>query len=159
MAPGLTHLLISVRCLFMASMLTVGMTNAAPVPPAGQMAQRLAQMRVSVPCWPTRAHPQPRFQPAGRQAAAGSRRVPARRSFFKSLLRLKVGLRVHRTHRDAAEIQLLQKLADAALMQMNIEFGGDAVTQVGTAPAYHAVGLGIRAVFRPLRHLAQLGFG
>src|SRR3977135_4186710 len=34
MAPGLTHLLISVRCLFMASMLTVGMTNAAPVPRA-----------------------------------------------------------------------------------------------------------------------------
>src|ERR1700704_6675124 len=57
------------------------------------------------------------------------------------------------------EIQLLQKLADAALMQMNIEFDGDAVTQVGTAPAYHAVGLGIRAVFHPLRHLAQLGFG
>src|ERR1700730_16962570 len=46
-----------------------------------------------------------------------------------------------------------------ALMQMNIEFGGDAGTQVGTAPAYHAVGLGIRAVFHPLRHLAQLGFG
>src|ERR1700731_3234328 len=34
MAPGLTHLLISARCLFMASMLTVGMTNAAPVPRA-----------------------------------------------------------------------------------------------------------------------------
>ena len=64
-----------------------------------------------------------------------------------------------RTHRDAAEIQLLQKLADAALMQMNIEFGGDAVTQVGTAPAYHAVGLGIRAVFHPLRHLTPLGLG
>jgi hypothetical protein len=40
MAPGLTHLLISVRCLFMASMLTVGMTNAAPVPRAGQMAPK-----------------------------------------------------------------------------------------------------------------------
>jgi hypothetical protein len=36
--------------------------------------------------------------------------------------------------------ELLQKLADAALMQMNIEFGADAVTLVGTAPAYHAVG-------------------
>jgi hypothetical protein len=40
MAPGLTHLLISVRCLCMASMLTVGMTNAAPVPRAGQMAPK-----------------------------------------------------------------------------------------------------------------------
>src|SRR6202035_4274946 len=40
MAPGLTHLLISARCLFMASMLTVGMTNAAPVPRAGQMAPK-----------------------------------------------------------------------------------------------------------------------
>jgi hypothetical protein len=40
--------------------------------------------------------------------------------------------------------------------QMKIEFGGDAVTQVGTAPADHAVGLGIRA---PSTHSAQLGFG
>jgi hypothetical protein len=73
MALTLTHWLISARCLFMASMLTVGMTRAAPVPRAGQMAPnryaqvnrrsrlirgrvpRLAQMRVSVPCWPTRA--------------------------------------------------------------------------------------------------------
>ena len=31
---------ISARCLFMASMLTVGMTNAAPVPRAGQMAPK-----------------------------------------------------------------------------------------------------------------------
>jgi len=38
-------------------------------------------------------------------------------------------LRVHGTHRYAAEIQLVQQFADAALMQMNIEFGGDAVTQ------------------------------
>lgn len=38
MAPRLTHWLISARCWFMASMLTVGMTNAAPVPRAGQMA-------------------------------------------------------------------------------------------------------------------------
>ena len=71
MALTLTHWLISARCSFMASMLTVGMTRAAPVPRAGQMAPkryaqvnrrsrlirgrvpRLAQMRVSVPCWPT----------------------------------------------------------------------------------------------------------
>ena len=38
MALTLTHWLISARCLFMASMLTVGMTRAAPVPRAGQMA-------------------------------------------------------------------------------------------------------------------------
>jgi hypothetical protein len=31
---------ISARCLFMASMLTVGTTNAAPVPRAGQMAPK-----------------------------------------------------------------------------------------------------------------------
>jgi hypothetical protein len=106
MALTLTHWLISARCLFMASMLTVGMTNAAPVPRAGQSSTSLdgaeqvspseppiaadartraalgpdartraalalrrpsialrateplagsAQMRVSVPCWPTRA--------------------------------------------------------------------------------------------------------
>ena len=51
------------------------------------------------------------------------------------------------------------RLADAALMQMNIEFGGDAVTQVSTAPAHHAIGLEVRAVFYPLRHFAPLGFG
>ena len=34
----LTHLLISARCWFMASILTTGMTRAAPMPRAGQMA-------------------------------------------------------------------------------------------------------------------------
>jgi hypothetical protein len=53
----------------------------------------------------------------------------------------------------------LQQLADAALMQVNIEFGGDAVTQIGTAPAHHAIALAVRAVFHPLRHFGQLGFG
>jgi len=66
MALTLTHLLISARCWFMASILTTGMTRAAPVPRAGQMGAeqigpseprsrrmrgrvpRLAQMRVSV---------------------------------------------------------------------------------------------------------------
>src|SRR5580704_12437122 len=62
-----------------------------------------------------------------------------------------------RAHRHAAEIQLLQQLADTALMQMNFEFGGDAVTQVSTAPAHHAIGLEVRAVFHPLRHFAPLG--
>jgi len=38
MALTLTHLLISARCWFMASILTTGMTRAAPVPRAGQMA-------------------------------------------------------------------------------------------------------------------------
>jgi hypothetical protein len=36
MALTLTHWLISARWFFMASMLTVGMTRAAPVPRAGQ---------------------------------------------------------------------------------------------------------------------------
>src|SRR5580704_12945668 len=63
------------------------------------------------------------------------------------------------TPRHAAEIQLLQQLADAALIQLNIEFGGDAVTQVGTAPAHHAIGLAVRAVFHPRRHLTPLGLG
>jgi hypothetical protein len=43
--------------------------------------------------------------------------------------------------------------------QMKIEFGGDAVTQVGTAPADHAVGLGIRASSTHFATSAQLGFG
>ena len=44
-------------------------------------------------------------------------------------------------------------------MQVNMEFGGDAVTQVSTAPAHHAIGLEVRAVFYPLRHFAPLGLG
>src|SRR3982074_3501598 len=140
MAPGLTHLLISARCLFMAARLTGGRTSAAPVPRGG--AGR-AWPRCGSACLAGRRglHPETRFQPAGRQAPAGLRRAPVRRSFFKSRLGLKVALRVHGTPRHAAEIQLLQKLADAALMQVNIEFGGDAVPQVGTAPAYHAIRL------------------
>ena len=157
MALTLTHWLISARCLFMASMLTVGMTRAAPVPRAGQMAPnryaqvnrrsrlirgrvpRLAQMRVSVPCWPPGLHPKTRLQPAGRQAAAGSRRMPARQSFFKSLLRLEVALRMKRAPRDAAEIKRVQQLADTALMHADAKVRGDAVTQIGTAPARHPV--------------------
>src|ERR1700730_12056336 len=104
-------------------------------------------------------HPETRFRPAGRQAPAGLRCAPARRSFFKSLLCLKVALRVHGTPRHAAEIQLLQQLADAALMQMNMEFGGDAVPQVSTAPAHHAIGLEVRTALHPLGHLTPLGLG
>jgi hypothetical protein len=95
-----------------------------------------------------------RFQPAGRQAAAGSRRLPARRSFFKSLLCLEAASRVKRAPRNAAEIKRVQQLAGAMRMRMNIEFGGDAVTRIGTAPAHHATGLAARAIFHPLRHFA-----
>src|SRR6202011_5297481 len=91
-------------------------------------------------------HPETRFRPAGRQAPAGLRCAPARRSFFKSLLCLKVALRVLGTPRHAAEIQLLQQL-----MQMNMEFGGDAVPQVSTAPAHHAIGLEVRTASPPTR--------
>jgi len=52
---------------------------------------------------------------------AGLRARQLSEVFLKSLLCLKVALRVHGTHRHAAEIHLLQQLADAALMQMNIE--------------------------------------
>jgi hypothetical protein len=58
MAPGLTRLIISVRGLFMASMLTVGMTNAAPVPRTGQVGHRRSRL-IRAPfgpdagaCWP-----------------------------------------------------------------------------------------------------------
>jgi hypothetical protein len=36
-----------------------------------------------------------------------------------------------------------------------MEFGGDAVTQAGTAPAPHAIGLAIRAVQTPLRRAVE----
>ena len=44
-------------------------------------------------------------------------------------------------------------------MQMNMEFGGDAVTQVGTAPAHHAVGLDVRTALHSLSDLTPLGLG
>jgi hypothetical protein len=53
---------------------------------------------------------------------------------IKSLPCLKVALRAHGTHRHAAEIQLLQQLADAAPMQMNMEFGGRCGHPVRQAP-------------------------
>jgi hypothetical protein len=65
-------------------------------------------------------------------------------------------LRVQGTHGHAAEVQLLQKLADAALMQANMEFGGDAVPQIGAAPAHHAIGLEVRAALHPRGHLVSL---
>jgi hypothetical protein len=80
-------------------------TRAALGPDAGQRASAFRRG----------LHPETRFRPAGRQAPAGLRRAPARQSFFKSFLCLKVALRVHGTPRHAAEIQLLQQLADAAL--------------------------------------------
>jgi hypothetical protein len=44
-------------------------------------------------------------------------------------------------------------------MQVNMEFGGDAVPQVGTAPAHHAIRLEIRAALHPRGHLTPLGLG
>jgi hypothetical protein len=60
---------------------------------------------------------------------------------------------------DQIQTFTLQRFADAALMQVNIEFRGDAVTQIGTAPAHHAITLAVGTVFHPLRHFAPLGFG
>ena len=57
------------------------------------------------------------------------------------------------------KFSLFSSLPTLTLMQMNIEFGGDAVTQVSTAPAHHAISLEVRAVFYPLRYFAPLGFG
>ena len=82
--------------------------------------------------------------------------MPARQSFFKSLLRLEVALRMKRAPRDAAEIKRVQQLADTALMHADAKVRGDAVTQIGTAPARHPVCLAVRAALNPLRHLGPL---
>jgi hypothetical protein len=70
--------------------------------------------------------------------------------------RLEVALRMKRAHRDAAEIKRVQQLADTALMHADAKVRGDAVTQIGTAPARHPVCLAVRAALNPLRHLGPL---
>jgi hypothetical protein len=56
---------------------------------------------------------------------------------FKSQLCLKAALRVQGAPRHAAEIPLLQPLADVALVRMNMESGVDAVTRPGASAPRH----------------------
>ena len=85
--------------------------------------------------------------------------MPVRRSFFKSLLSRKVALWVQRTHRNAAEVQLVEELADAAFMQRNRKFVCDAISQIATAPAHNTIFRQVRAILNPARQVSHLHSG
>ena len=142
-APGLTWVLISCRCRFMAWTLASrradrteqigplvaliawrGRSRAAFGPDPGQAAL-LANPRLVLP---------PQLGLAARgEAAAG------RQSFFMRLLRFSIRLRVAWPHRDVAEAQRLQYPPDAALIHRHEETGQDPVTQIAQSPAHNTI--------------------
>ena len=61
--------------------------------------------------------------------------IPWWRSFFESLLRLGVGFRVLRTHRESAKAQPYQLLAHSPLMHLDTETRLDLALQVNAASA------------------------
>src|SRR5258706_1906580 len=62
---------------------------------------------------------------------------PSRRSFFKPLLGLFVGLGMARTHGEPAVAELCQYLANPAFMQHDIEASFQLVAQIHAPPAHH----------------------
>jgi len=67
------------------------------------------------------------------------------------LLRHGVGFGVARPHRDAPETQMMHELANAALVELDLELAGDPLAQVDQPPAHDAVLLGIGSATHPLR--------
>jgi hypothetical protein len=68
---------------------------------------------------------------------------------LKSRLRLRVALRMLRTHRQAPERQLVQQLADRALVQRDAKVLLDPLLEIDAPPAHHAVALQIGAFLHP----------
>jgi len=61
-----------------------------------------------------------------------------------------------RTHRQAAERQRVQQLADRALVQGDAKAVLDPVLEIDAPPAHHTVALQISAFVNPDRHLGLL---
>ena len=166
-APALTHFPISIRCLFMASMLTVGNAESganatgrahraeqicpveAPVAQRARAGIAPAPIRVSVPCCPTLASSWNQISTGLPSARAPSASFAKSAKFFEGLLGRWIGLRVLRANGEAAEVQPPKQLAHAALVQGDAKLGRDAVTQIGTAEPHHAVAGGDRRPARP----------
>src|SRR5208282_6605648 len=68
------------------------------------------------------------------------------------LLGGEVGLRVARAHRQTPETQAAQQLADAALMQLDIELARDLLAQIDHSPTDNTVDPLVRTGAHPLRH-------
>jgi len=105
---------------------------------------RFAQIRLIVPCWPTLASSWNQIS-IGHPARSGG--IAARASsakFFKSLLRLRIALRVLRTPGDASEIKIFQEFADTPLMQVNPKAILDTIAQIGATPTHHTIFLKVR---------------
>jgi hypothetical protein len=76
--------------------------------------------------------------------------------FFKCLLCGLVGLWVARSHRQARELELLEKPADVTLGDLDIEPRLDLGLKIKAAPAHHMVHVDIRTFLDQPRQLGQL---
>ena len=76
--------------------------------------------------------------------AAATPRLQARRSFFKSLLRVEIALGIVRTRLHIRQPHPVQQLADGALVKFYLEALGYLTAQINAAPAHHAVPRRIR---------------
>src|SRR5215211_688426 len=80
----------------------------------------------------------------------------SRRSFFKSRYGLLVLGRMARTRADVREAELLEDLADRALVVSDAEALGHDLLQVHPAPAHDSMDGALRAGFNDLGELRQL---
>lgn len=101
---------------------------------------RLAQMRVSVPCWPTRASSWNQTSTGLPMASRGRTAAAARRSFFERLLHHRIALGMLRTHRKPAEVEPPQQLPRCvrAARRRTRARSGRAVEPAASAPARRA---------------------
>lgn len=72
--------------------------------------------------------------------------------FFMRLPGGRIGLGVARAHRHATEAEAMQQVADAALVQLDLELSRDLLAQIDHTPADHALGLEVGTGSHPLGH-------
>src|SRR6185312_12256611 len=113
-------------------------------------------MRVIVPCWPTRASSVNHTSTGLSATPSGSAAFMRAGSRVENRLRLGLGLRMLRSHREAPELQLAQPFADRALMHRDVEFGTNPLLKIHTAPAHHPVLFQVRTSLDPCRQLGPL---
>ena len=110
---------------------------------------------MTLPCWRRGLHPEDHFstyRPGEAPADPGARQLS---EVFQKPPVPQVALRGTKRP-DCAGIQLLQQLADAALMQMTLKSPAIRSRDQHTR-AQDAISLKVRAIFYPLRHFLRWG--
>ncbi len=144
-APGVTWVLISARCRFIACVLTNGRRERRPLRERDRRRRRCRPSRTAdravrgggCPCRPRyrsgclvdrrELRLATRARSACRVRARGWRRQPARQIFFVCLLSLCVLFGVTRTHGKAREVEPRHQLAHRTLVQLHAEMPGNLV--------------------------------